>query len=403
MNDLPEGFQVEQLGEDGLPPGFRVESLGGEPSPVAKYGKSAFNALKMASQYTNPFQAAAGYQMGQHPKETAQALGEHYSKYLTPAGWKDLAINQPFETAVEVGGLLAGGKPAVGRLPTPKGPSLIPTGAERLARGGLQMKIAKLDPAKVPAEMLAGPMQRFRERLAADAIELDPQFVKPELMNRVRRLDEAYKPTPRSPMANLTGVEPAAKPPVTLAELHGHKKKLNEFINTGGGKTEGKINEQGHIAIALRKTVDEMIENHPMSPAFKTGSRDYSLGKQSEAFDEIKRQASLTAQWRNGNEVAALQNATAEFLKAKKNKYAFTPEIRRKLEAFSRDNRGRLLAAFGSKTVSGNAAGRMVESFFGAPGAMILPGMAAREARTQRLMEAWDRISEEIRAGGSID
>jgi hypothetical protein len=361
--------------------------------------KSAFETAKRVAADILPGQhVQTGFALAQ-PGGLSNAWEGLKERYGGVENIKRTAEKDPVGLGYDVGGLFTGGKTAAGHIPKPTPKSLIPARGQNLVSGGLQMKIAKLDPAKVPADLLEAPMQRFRDRLKADAIELDPQFMKPEIMNRVKRLDEAYKPTPRSPEFGMTGVEPPAKPPVTLAELHGHRKSLDNFINRGAGKTDGQINEHGKIAIELKKTVNEIIEKHPMSPAFKSGSNQVRLGKMEESFDQIKKDASLTAQWRNGNEVAALQNATANFLKAKKNRYAFTPEVRRKLEAFSRDKQGRLLSAFGSKTVSGQAAGRLVESAFGVPGILWGPGIMAREARAARMMSEWERIAEQIREG----
>jgi hypothetical protein len=336
------------------------------------------------------------------PIGESEATRKHYSDYFSEEGLKEKLATNPVGTAVEVGGMAAL-RPV---RAAPKGPTPMPRGSVRegpelLKTGGERMKAAKLNPTKIEAGELEGPMKAFREKMAEDAIDLDPQFISPELMRRVGRLEGAYKPNPRNPEFGMTKVEPAAKPPVTLKELHGHSKGLNRFINTTG-KTEGGINEQGYIAIELKKTVDEMIDLHPESNTFKIGRNESHRGKMAQSFDQIYKDASLTSQWRNGNEILALQNATAQFLKNKKNRYAFTPEIRSKMERFSRDKKGRLLSAFGSQTVSGSAAGRIVESAFGMPGLLWGPGMMARKARTGRLMDEWKRIGEEIRAGGPV-
>lgn len=409
-NYLPEGYEVVS-DFSGVPEGYQIvpsKSVGGFLTNAATDAKDvARGVYKAVSE--NPKKAATDtldYMV--NPKTYLKSVGESISNLW--GGGLDRAYEHPAQTAMDVlnvappvgpaaikGVSVASKAPSLIPKRIPK--SLIPEGNELLQRGGLEMKIAKLDPAKVEASALAGPMQRFRERLKSDAVELDPQFVPQQIMNQVRRLEGAYAPPKRGAMANVTKIEPQPNAPVSLGELHSHKQRLNKFVNEGAGKTNGRINEHGRIALELKKTIDEMIAAHPMSGTFKSGSSKYHAGAMSRSFDEIKKDASLTAQWRNGNEAAALQNATANFLKAKKNKYAFTPEIRKQLAAFAHDKKGRLLSAFGSKTVSGIAAGRLVESAFGHPGVLWGPGMIAREARTKRLMADWDRISELIRSG----
>jgi hypothetical protein len=363
--------------------------------------KSAFNTAKRIAADILPGQhVQTGFALAQ-PGGLSNAWEGLKERFGGVENIKRTAEEDPVGLAYDATGLFTGGKTAVAKSPSTAMPrNVVRAGKELVDTGGLRMKIAKLDPAKVDPLAMAGPMQKFRDALKTEAIELGPD-TPATLMNRIGRLEGAYTPNKRPAMANITKLEAPEKPPVSLGELHKHSQKLSEFVNTTG-KTEGKINEQGKIAIMLRKSVDEMIDTHPESPSFKIGRNEVHRGKMSEAFDEIHKNASLTAMWRNGNEVAALQNAAANFLKAKKNKYAFTPEVRRKLERFSRDNKGRLLSAFGSKTVSGQAAARLLEYSAGYPGALWGPGMMAREARKTRMMDEWQRISEEIRAGGPV-
>jgi hypothetical protein len=400
------------------------------PDYEAMFGpekKSIGGAISNAGQDVKDIASETYKSVTENPREVAAGTADYLLNPITYLnsvkdsvsnlweGGTDRAYEHPVRSALDVANVLPPvplGIAKAGMTAVSKGSHALPEagampraavreGKELVGTGGLRMKIAKLDPAKVDAQAIAGPMQKFRDALKTDAIELGPD-IPATLMNRISRLDSAYTPNKRPSMSGITKVEAPEKPPVSLGELHKHSQKLNEFINSTG-KTEGKINENGKIAIMLRKSVDEMIDTHPESPSFKTGRNEVHRGKMSESFDEIHRNASLTSQWRNGNEVAALQNAAAGFLKAKKNKYAFTPEVRRKLERFSRDKKGRLLSAFGSKTVSGQAAGRLVESAFGVPGLLWGPGIMAREARKNRMMDEWQRISEEIRAGGPVE
>lgn len=339
---------------------------------------------------------SAGANAVAHPVETAKNIGYYY--YENPdAAATDLAFAAFPGRQMAAKGMEALTRPASTAMPR----ASVRSEAELLSTGGNRMKEAKLNPAKVAASDLQAPMQGFRNRLAEDAIELDPQFVSPELMRRVTRLENAYKPTPPGAMFNITGVEPAAKPPVTLTELHGHRKSLDRFINSTG-KTEGKLNEQGVIALNLRDAVNEMIDAHPESTQFKIGTGEYHRGKMSETLSELRTRAEGRAQWRNGDEAGALANEIQMFLKNKKNRYALTPEVRQQLNALSRDNKGRLLGAFGSKTVSGIAAGRLVESALGVPGALWGPGLIARDARNKRILDTFNRIHESLRAGGPV-
>jgi hypothetical protein len=410
MPDYQAMFGPENTGQPDYEAMFGPRKKGGLASNAMRDVKDIASETYQAVT-ENPKQAAAGvadYLVNPvtYLKSVKDSIGNLWD------GGTDRAYEHPVRTGLDVmnvlpptpAGIVKGGMSAVAKAPLkasrtmPRG--VVRAGKELVDTGGLRMKIAKLDPAKVDPLAMAGPMQKFRDALKTEAIELGPD-TPATLMNRIGRLEGAYTPNKRPAMANITKLEAPEKPPVSLGELHKHSQKLSEFVNTTG-KTEGKINEQGKIAIMLRKSVDEMIDTHPESPSFKIGRNEVHRGKMSEAFDEIHKNASLTALWRNGNEVAALQNAAANFLKAKKNKYAFTPEVRRKLERFSRDNKGRLLSAFGSKTVSGQAAGRLVETAVGMPGILWGPGIMAREARKARMMDEWQRISEEIRAGGPV-
>jgi hypothetical protein len=334
----------------------------------------------------------AGAHAVRHPIDTAQKIGDYY--YENP----DAAVTDAAFAAfpVKYGAKALGGvtkREAASSTAMPR--AAVREGEELLSTGGKRMEEAKLNPSRVDADAIAGPLAEFRE--ATKTVGLESPLVKAI----AKKLEKAYTPRKRSPEYGMTGVEPKPRPPVKLNDLHGYEQALNKFIN-GAGKTEGRINSQGYEAIELKNAIDKMINDHPESGTFKIGKHEYHRGKMAQTFDQIYKDASLTSQWRNGNEILALQNATAQFLKARKNRYAFTPQIRAQMERFSRDNKGRLLSAFGSKTVSGNAAGRLVESAFGVPGALVLPGLAARESRTKRLMEAWKRIGEEIRAGGPV-
>lgn len=334
-----------------------------------------------------------------HPTETINRVGNYY--YENPdAAATDLAFAAfPGRQAVEKGASYLK-RPPSNAMPR----ASVRDGDELVKTGGLRMKIAKLDPAKVDPSDIAAPMQRFRERMAGDAIELNSQFVAPELMRRIGRLEGAFTPTPRGAMYNITKKEPAAKPPVSLGELHKHKQGLNKFIDSAG-KTEGKINEQGHIALALKDSVDEMIRAHPESPEFFRGTNEVRRGKMSEFLDEIEERARGRPQWKNGDEAGALQNELSQTFRGRhKNRHKVTPEAYKKLKRLSNDNKGRLIGAFGATNIGGFTFGRAAEVAMGLyPGTMAVAGVPVRAARNKRFMEEFKRIQEELRAGGPVE
>jgi hypothetical protein len=148
--------------------------------------------------------------------------------------------------------------------------------------------------------------------------------------------------------------------------------------------------------------VGSMIDNHPESTSFKIGKHEYHRGKMSQAMDDIQKRAEGRSMWRNGDEAGALQAEITAFLRKKSNRYALTPQVRHKLGLLSRDNKGKLIGAFGSQNIGGFAFARGVETMFGAPGVMAIPGHFARQGRNARIVKEFGKLMEEIRAGGEV-
>lgn len=372
--------------------------------------KSLLNASQALASFANPMSAASGalrsgIEIAKDPKAAARGTLEHYKKYTSVPGIKELVAEQPFETALEVGSLVAGGR----AIPKPKPSTAMPRGSVRdgdelLRKGGARMTEAKLNPAKVEAADIATPMQKFREKLRTEAaIELDPQFVPATLMNRINRIENAYKPNKPGAMAALTGVKPSAKPPISLSELHGHRKSLDTFINSTG-KTEGRINEQGYIALELKNAVDEIIDLHPESGSFKVGKHEYHRGAMNRELEDLLQKAQNRRQWKNGDEAGALSAEISLFLGNKKNRYKFSPEIRQQLNRLSQDKKGQIVGAFSTQSsFGGNVFARGLETAVGLPpftGALI--GNPIRQSRNARIVEEFKRIQEQIRAGGPV-
>jgi hypothetical protein len=266
---------------------------------------------------------------------------------------------------------------------------------ELLQTGGARIEEAKLNPAKVDADALHAPMRVFREATNTTVIE------NATVNNIAKRLENAYAPPKVKAMAPMTKLPPKERPPVTLTELHGHQQRLDDVIN-GPGKSEGRINEQGRAAIELKKAVTSMIDNHPESTNFKIGKHEYHRGKMSQSMADLQKRAEGRSMWRNGDEAGALQAEIQQFLRNKKNRYALTPEVRHKLGVLSRDNKGKLIGAFGSKNIGGFTFARGVETMFGAPGIMAIPGHFARQDRNSRIVKEFAKLMEEIRAGGEV-
>lgn len=405
-SDAPEGFEAATEFSD-APPGFVLadRSIPFRPEIALQNApRSAMNAATGFKEFmTNP--TGVGHALGTAgPKKIVQGLKDRYG------GWENIkrtAEQDPVGLAVDVGSVAFPSKLATSALSASKAyrlpRSMVREGDELLKTGGARMNEAKLNPAKVDAGDIAGPMQQFRDKLwTENAIDLNPQFVAPELMNRIRRLESAYAPGKRGAMYNLTKVEPGAKPPVSLSELHGHSKSLDTFINSTG-KTEGRINEQGLIALELKKTIDEIVSVHPESSTFKIGKHEYHRGAMDRELNDLLERAKGRAQWKNGDEAGALSNEISLFLKAKKNRYKLTPEARRQLNQLSHDKRGRLVGFFGSTNPGGFTFARGAEMALGMwPGMLAPVGAVARQSRNARLLEEFTRIREQLRAGGPV-
>jgi hypothetical protein len=366
--------------------------------------KSAFNTVKRIAADILPGQhVQTGFALAQ-PGGLSNAWEGLKERFGGIENIKRTAEEDPVGLAYDATGLIGGGKGlSVAKKSTAMPRAVVREGPELLSTGGKRMNEAKLNPATVAANDIAAPMQKFRDKLKTEAaIDLNTAELAPALKNRITRIEGAYAPAKRDPMASLTGAKPAAKPPITLAELHGHSKGLNTFINSTG-KTEGRINEQGFIALELKNTVDEMIDLHPESGKIKVGSNEYSRGAMNRDLEQIRTEASRTRTSRNGNEVDALQDAVARFLNKKSNRYKFSPEIRAKLEKFMHDKKGRLTSRFAPNTLSGQAFARGAEAMVGIwPGTLQGPAYLVKQARAARLMKEFEDIMAEVRAGGPV-
>lgn len=363
---------------------------------IAGWKKTLSNAYDVA---TDPRKLASvagsavksGASAVAHPIDTAQKIGNYY--YENPdAAVTDAAFAAfPARKAM---GLLGGDaiRPS-GAMPR----AAVRDEAELLKTGGARIDEAKLNPAKVEADQLVSPMQQFRDATKTTVIENNT------VKNIVKRLEKAYTPRKPDPMAPMTRVPAKERPPVTLTELHGHQQRLDDVINGAGKNPDGRLNEQGRAAVELKKAVSSMIDAHPESSSFKIGKHEYHRGKMSQSMGDIRARAEGRSMWRNGDEAGALQSEIQAFLRNKRNRYALTPEVRRKLNALSRDNRGKVIGAFSMKnSFGGNVFARGIESAIGFPGALAGPGYLARQERNARIIKEFENLMEEIRAGGAV-
>jgi hypothetical protein len=113
-DDLPEGFQVEQMGSD-LPAGFQVEQMGEEGEQELTWGEVGRQALSnapsdalgvaygMAKMASSPITEGlkAGYALGSDPK-AREGLVEHYGNYLSVPGIKKNLAERPVSSALDV-------------------------------------------------------------------------------------------------------------------------------------------------------------------------------------------------------------------------------------------------------------------------------------------------------------
>lgn len=328
-----------------------------------------------------------------HPIDTAQRIGNYY--YENPdSAVTDLAFAAfPGRQVVEKGASFLAKKPssAMPRASVREGPELLKT-------GGIRMEGAKRNPSKVDKDALIAPLEEFRESTKTTVI------TSPVVSNIARRLETAHTPNPPGAMDRITRVGPKPKPDLTLTELHGHTQRLDDFIGKGGKGQDGRINSQGRAAIELKKAIRKMIDNHPDGGDFKIGAGEVHRGKMDQTMGDLLKNAQKRRQWVNGDEAGALAAEVGQFLKNKKNRYAFTPEIRRKLEKLSSDKKGRLVGAFGATNVGGFTFARIAETALGLPpGTGMIAGVPARNARNARLVSEFKKIQEEIRAGGPVE
>jgi hypothetical protein len=333
----------------------------------------------------------AGAHAVAHPRETAQRIGNYY--YENP----DAAVTDAaFAAFPGRQGVAALGR-ATQRAPSTAMPRASVRGeAELLSTGGKRMEEAKLNPARVEADAIAAPLASFRE--ATKTVGLETPLVKAI----AKKLENAYTPRKPDAMSRVTGVQPKPRPPVSLTDLHGYQQALDKFIN-GAGKTNGRINSQGFEAITLKKSIDKIIDNHSESGSFKIGKHEVHRGKQSQELSDLLERAQRRRTWQNGDEAGALNAEIAQFLGKKANRYKFTKAQRAKLEKIGGRNAQALLGAMGSRTVSGAAAGRLLEMSLGIPPGMTWPlGNAARQSRNASTIKAFEQFQEEIRAGGPV-
>lgn len=375
-----------------------------EPSALERYGSDAWNALKLASQYANPMQANPGFQMGLHPKESGLALLEHYKKFVTPSGVKDLVTNHPMETAVELGSIFAGGK-GLGRDAVAAGKTAMPravvrTEGELLKTGGERMNASKLSDSTMRPEATLPAFSALNQRLAEGAVDMGG--ITPTARNLYKRLQALHAQEAPSPMSPLTGVQPKPPGPVSLKELHTLRRKADDVVNAGKNP-DGSLNTDGFVGVQLRKAVDDMIDAHPEGSNFQIGSNEYARAKQSQILSDAYERATRSATWQNGNEAAALGNEINKILNSKRYKRTFTPEVRKRLTQLTQRDLSGLVGALGSKTVSGMAMGRLFEVSLGLPPGVLWPvGHMVRTGRNASRREAFQRIQEEIRAGGPV-
>jgi hypothetical protein len=364
--------------------------------------KSAFNTAKRVAADILPGQhVQTGFALAQ-PGGLSNAWEGLKERFGGVENIKRTAEEDPVGLAYDATGLIGGGKGlSVAKKSTAMPRAVVREEAELLGTGGARMKQAKKSEATVPLADVQAPMQKFRDRLDEEALTIDPQYTNSKLVNVIKRLDTAYAPPKSDPMARMTGSRPAPKPPMTLKELHGHQRRLDDVISESKNP-DGRISTDGVIAIELKKSVDEMIDAHPESGSFKIGKHEYHRGKQSQEMSDLFERAQRRAQWRNGDEAAALANEINQYLGKKANRYKFTRAQRAQLAKIGKRDAQALLGAFGSKTVSGMAAGRLVESAFGMPGLLWGPGMMARQARNAKVMDAFKKFQEELRAGGPV-
>jgi hypothetical protein len=337
------------------------------------------------------------------PRGESEATKAHYKGFLSEEGIKEKLATDPVGTAAEVIGYAPPMRAVRGAVSAPRGPAPMPRasvreGAELLETGGTRMERAKQNPSKVDKEALVAPMETFREKTKTTVI------TSPIVTNIARRLETAHTPNQPGAMDKLTKVGPKPKPDLTLTELHGHLQRLDDFIGKGGKGQQGEINSQGRAAIELKNAINKMIDDHPDSGGFKVGKHEYHRGKMSQTMDGILKSAQARRQWVNGDEAGALGAEVALYLKNKKNRYAFTPKIRQKLDKLSRDKRGRLIGSLGATNMGGFTFGRILETAVGLPfGTGMIAGVPMRNARNARLVAEFKKIQEEIRAGGPVD
>jgi hypothetical protein len=340
------------------------------------------------------------------PRGESERTRAHYKGFLSEEGIKEKLATDPVGTVGEVLGYAPPMRAVKGAVtgrpagPTPMPRAAVREGPELVETGGARMEQAKQNPSRVDKEALITPLQSFREKTKTTVI------TSPTINNIAKRLETAHIPNQPGAMEGITKVGAKPKPDVTLTELHGHAQRLDEFVEKGGKNRDGRINPQGRAAIVLKNSITEMIKNHPENADWNIGKGEVHRGKMDQELGDLLERAQGRTQWKNGDEAGALAAELSVFRKNRKNRYKLTPEARKKLAILEHDKKGRLTGAFGlsNNSFGGNVFARGLETaVFGFPGALAPIGQATRTARNARILAEFEKIREEIRAGGPVE
>lgn len=380
MAEYPQGMPLDQAS---------AKYIAGQKQALSNIYNTVTDPAKLASVAGSAIKAGASAVA--HLPDTAKRIENYYIEN-PDAAVTDLAF-------AAFPGRQAGNAvvKAAGRLPSTAMPrTAVREGDELLKTGGARIEEAKQNPAKVGVDYVKGPLQEFRDATATTVI------TDPTVKNIAKRLEKAYTPKKPDAMSKITKVQPPERPPLTLTELHGHQQRLDDVMNGPGKNPDGRFNEQGRAAKLLKQSITKIIDEHPESSTFKIGKNEYHRGKMNQAMADLAERAKARRQWANGDEAGAIQAEIDLFLKNKRNKYALTPEVRRKLTMLSKDTKGKLVGAFGAKNIGGFTFARAAEAAVGMPGIMALPGHFARQERNARIMKEFEDLMAEIRAGGPV-
>ena len=279
------------------------------------------------------------------------------------------------DASILVPGIGARRAPALARSPAiPK--SAVRAESELLKTGGARMQEAKTSAATVSAEDLQASLDAFNAGLR----------------KRNLRIHDKLHPTARAVYDDL---ELAVKSPQTMEELH-YLRQLADDVAAKPG-TEGMIGQR------LKATIDDMIAKHPEGSTFAVGKNEYARGKKSQLITEALEKARATAQWRRGDHAGAIRNAVKPLLTNKKYRNYWTKEERKLLQDVQRFTFLEGFGGFGSTGYAGFALGRAIETMFGVPGALFLPGYAARQSVNAAKEAALKGVAERVRAGGPVE